>query len=121
MFIKNWNSYDMSVYKINPRIKKAIIQKIFNSEERGQLRQIGKEFMDKLGVEFAHNLVRGWENKILQSGRVLSSNGCKELKIVAEVKKEMSEYGEVQFFSRKKLDSLGFIETIKKPVKDCWD
>lgn len=75
-------------------------------------------FKEKLIVEFEHNLARGWEKKILTAGRVLDKYGRRELKNIKEIKEELGEHGEVQFFSHQKGESLKFIDSIGKPKEN---
>lgn len=122
MVIKIWNNYDGGVYRINPGIKKMApdIKARFSSRQIKRIRQIAKTFRDELGLEFKHNLVRGWENKILAAGRVLTEDGKQELKTKDEINKALAEKGEIQFFARRKNNSMRFIKSITKPSHFCW-
>jgi len=122
MVIKVWNNYDMGVFRVHPDIKKMAekTKEIFNPEELKELRKIAREFMEELGLEFVHNLTAGWERKILANGKVLTKSGRQELKTADEIKKAISENGEIQFLAHKKNSSLRFISSIKKPAEKCW-
>ncbi len=122
MIIKIWNSSDMGVYRIDPCIKKMgqDIKVRFIPRQIRELKQAAKIFWEKLGLEFEHNLVRGWENKIIAAGKVLTKDGKKELKTKDEIKKALSEKGEIQFFAHRKNGSMRFIKSITKPKHRCW-
>ena len=128
MIIKNWNNHDMGVYKIHPNMKKVakqIHEKLKkdkkNEEFIKNLKKISREFWEDLGLEFVHNLKPGWENKLLNNGRVLLRDGGQELKTKKEIQAEMSKNGQVQFHHRQKNNSLNFIaREVKKPAHLCW-
>lgn len=122
MIIKAWNSYDMSVFKINHAALAKLLKDTkekFTDGETKQLRQIEKEFGEKLGLEFSHNLKRGWEGKLLNEGRVLDRKG-KELITVKEVKAAFQRDGKIEFFAYGKFKSLSIVEKLKKPAHLCW-
>ncbi len=120
MVIKVWNNYDMGVYRVDIKKMGSDIKARFTSEQRRMLKQAAKIFWEKLGLEFEHNLARGWENKILAAGKVLTKDGTQELKTKDEIRKALSEKGEIQFLTHRKNGSLRFIKTITKPKHLCW-
>jgi len=123
MYIKIWNNYDMGVYKVNPNMKKIAkkADEKFSPAKRKQLKKISQEFWEKVGMEFAHNLKPGWENKLLNSGLVLSKDGGQELKTKKDIEAELSSNGQVQFHHSRKNSSLNFIaKEVKKPTHLCW-
>lgn len=125
MIIKVWNNYDKGVYQINPNIKKIFkkqvgeLKEIFSSEEIKELRQIAREFIEELGLVFEHNLVRGWENKLLAAGMVMTEKK-KILLTKEEIRQALSSDGQVQFHACRKNGSMAFIKTIKKPKHLQW-
>ena len=120
MVIKVWNNHDLGVFRINPTVKKIVSPVRFSPKVRKQLKKAAKMFMEKLGLEFEHNLARGWEKKILIAGRVLDKYGRRELKNIQEIKEELGERGEVQFFSHQEGKSFKFIDSIRKPKEKRW-
>lgn len=112
MFIKNWNNYDYGVYKVNkPALNiwwKKEGKKLFSPKDIKEIRQIAKEFAEKLLVEFVHNLRRGWQNKILAAGRVTNRYG-KELTTREEIDSALSNDREIEFHSHRKNGSYNFI------------
>lgn len=123
MFIKVWNSFDMGVFRVCPGLdSKEIIQEIekhFNPEQMKILKKIAKEFGEKLGLEFLHNLKRGWENKLLASAKVLTKRGDRELRTKEEITRSLSEDGEIQFFAHRKNGSMALLKKLRKPAHLC--
>jgi hypothetical protein len=121
MIIKVWNNYDLGVYRINPLARKSLkkdMAKRFTPAVLKKIKAIVKEFMEQLGVEFKHNLKRGWENKLLAVGKVLTKNG-NHLTTKEEIGQALLNDGEIQFFHHQK-KSLSFITTILKSPHLCW-
>jgi hypothetical protein len=82
---------------------------------------IAEEFLEELGLEFAHNLADGWEEKMLQAGaRVLSYRGNNVLKTAQDIKKALSEAGQIQFFAPGKNQSHALLNALRKPAKERW-
>lgn len=92
----------------------------FSKEEIKYLRQAAKEFAERLAVEFAHNLQRGWEGKLLNEGRVLTYRDNKELFTVKEIKENFHRDGKIQFFAYGKNRSLKVVNKLMKPPHLCW-
>jgi hypothetical protein len=124
MFIKAWNSYDLGVYRINQLKKdkavKKYLEEIFPQKELKTIKRIAREFAEALGVEFVHNLKRGWENKLLAKGRVFSRGGT-ELKTKEEIKEHLSLNGEIKFQAFRKNGSIAVVKALKRPAHLCWD
>jgi hypothetical protein len=119
MYIKIWNDHCMDVFEVNPKIKKSQTTE-FKPEEEKELKKIAKRFLEIMGLEFEHNLKRGWENKLLANGKILNRNGD-ELKTKKAIRAELSEKGIVQFHHHKKNRSMNFInKEVKKPAHLCW-
>ncbi len=119
MIIKIWNSFDMGVFEINPRIKYFYkeIEQVFSEKERKQLKEITKIFAEEMTIEFVHNLKKGWENKLLKNGVVSASKNGNKLFTKEEIRKYLAEKGQINFSSRKKNGSCKFIKTIRKPPR----
>jgi len=122
MIIKAWNSYDMGVLQVNRNALKSIEKEIrekFTKEQIRELRQMAKEFGEQRSLEYAHNLKRGWEKKLLNEGRVLDRRGT-EITTVQQVKDIFRRDGQIQFFAYNKGKSLKVIDSLKKPAHLCW-
>jgi hypothetical protein len=124
MFIKAWNNHDGGVYQINKAAigaaYKQRLEKIFTKEQISELKQIAREFQEELGLVFVHNLKKGWEQRILEGGKVFASYEKKELKSAAEIKAVISEKGQIEFIAHKELSSWKFIQKFLKPAKERW-
>ena len=97
MIIKVWNNHDCEEKK----------------------KRLLKNLMEFAGIEYIHNLEKGWENKLLMNGSVLTNIGD-ELKTKKEIKEEINRIGCIQFFHKKKNYSLAFIKKIRKSAHLCW-
>lgn len=123
MIIKVWNNHDWKVFKVMPVLGRFAedIKSAFNKEEKRQLRKMAKIFAEETALEFVHNLKKGWENKVLKNGNVLSKSNNKVLKTKEEIQRALGSDGEIIFHSHKKNSSVLFIKKIKKPAYLCWD
>jgi len=123
MVIKVWNNWDGQVFKINISSDgfKNIFREELTPEEQKMFEKIKKKFVEELCLEFVHNLKEGWEEKLLQAGRVLSRYENKKLTTKAEIKKELTATGEINFFAEKKFGSWKIIKKLRKPKHLCRD
>lgn len=120
MYIKIWNNRDMDVFRVSPKIKKSQTTE-FKPEEEKKLKKIAKRFLEIMGLEFEHNLKRGWENKLLANGKILDHKGD-ELKTKKAIRAELAEKGVVKFYYKNKNHSMAFIaKEVKKPDHLCWN
>ncbi len=121
MYIKTWDSCDMGVYKVNKGALERLLKTLskFSQEEIEQIKLMAKDFGEALGVEFAHNLRRGWQKAILNEGQVFDKNK-KELLTVDQIKEAFMRDGEIEFHAYKKNTSLKVIDFLRKPAHLCW-
>ena len=122
MFIKVWND-DGGVFRICPGLDskemREEIEKHFTEKEIVTIKKMAKKFSEELGLEFLHNLSRGWENKLLAGARVLPKRGNGELETKEAIRKALSEDGEIQFFAHIKNGSMALLRGLRKPAHLC--
>jgi hypothetical protein len=116
MYLKRYVSYGFDVFKVNPQAIKYLkesTEKRFTKRQQKALREMAKDFQEKMGLEFTDNLRDGWPEKILQLGTVLDTQDNK-LTTIEEIERAFSDKGEIQFFSHGG-SSFKALKTILKP------
>lgn len=116
MIIKRWGGQG-SVFEIGPGLKEYAARSMekLTPEQRRGIREAAEEFKEHLAVEEEHDLRPGWEDELLQAGRVLSCDEERELKNKAAIQKELAARGSINFFSKNKFGSLTVVKRLKKP------
>lgn len=123
MYIKAWNGHDLDVFKITPNLKKFYtkeVKQLFSADEQKQLKKIARLFAEEMSLVFANNLKQGWENKLLNNGRVTTKSN-RQLTSKEEIIRALDFDGQIKFHTYRKNGSAAFIEKILKPAHLHWD
>lgn len=122
MYIKTWNGHDMGVFQVNPNLNKFYSREVkghFSKEELAQLKKIARLFAEEMCLVFAHNLIRGWENKLLANGKVMTKSN-RQLSSKDEILRALATDGQIEFHTYRKNSSCAFIKELLKPAHLRW-
>ncbi|MFC1756916.1 hypothetical protein ACFLZC_02055 [Patescibacteria group bacterium] len=118
MFIKRWNNYDGGVLKVDPSVKRMLSN--IDPEDLEVLEDMAEGFAEEIGLEFEHNLMEGWQEKMLFWAMVTDPKNGDLLMTKESIDSVLDSVGSVEFHAYRSRMSAEFLKELKKLKEERW-